>query len=100
MEMVRPLASQTPPNLEALYTEANLNFARGDFQLLRASAAAQDRSSQQDFLRDARLAYQQSLEAWDRVPHPGRVSPQGFFAIDPDAVASRLRHCEDALAAI
>ena len=100
MEIVQPLSSPTSPNLEALYTEASLNFARGDLQLLRASTAAQDRSSQRDFLRGARLAYQQSLEAWHKIQHPGRVSPQGFPAIDPDAVASCLRHCEAVLAAM
>jgi non-specific serine/threonine protein kinase/serine/threonine-protein kinase len=93
-----PLASINPPNLEALYATANSYSAFGDLQALQASMSERNHSRRDEFWREARLSYQRCLEMWSKIRHPGRVTPQGFPAIDPVAVASSLRRCEVALA--
>jgi hypothetical protein len=87
----------TPPNLEALYTTANSYSALGDLQSLQASTQGKNYSKRKEFLERARHSYQLSLDTWGKIQHPGRVTPQGLPAMDPDAVATNLRRCEAAL---
>ena len=100
LAIVQSLASTNPLSIGALYTAASAYSAGGDLQTSYALAARQNRPAQRQLFARARLSYQQSLEKWGKIQHPGHVTPQGFPAMDAEQVARNLRRCEAELASI
>jgi len=96
--IAEPLATATPPNHAALYTEADAYLGMG--QLARAGTAAsfailnrpgEQRASTCDW-------YRRSAEAWRRIPNPGAVSSSLKPCGSPNRVTKHLAGCEAALA--
>ena len=86
---------------------ANLTFSleHGDFPALYAAADAyaglgdvaaaeahqtQDASLRSKLSSEARTEYEKSLNVWKQIPHPSRISGNGYLAGDPKEVAQRL----------
>ena len=79
-------------NVEVLYALADTYAGLGDLSamLARKAPSAKERSRQWS---EARHWYEKSLNAWQRIPNPARISPSGFEASDPRQIARRLAQC-------
>ena len=58
--------------------------------LARKTASTKERSTQWS---EAQHWYEKSLNTWQRIPNPGRISPTGFEASDPRQIARHLAQC-------
>jgi len=86
------MISSKPANVEVLYALADTYAGLGDLSamLARKAASAKERFTQWS---EARHWYEKSLNAWQRIPNPGRISNTGFEASDPRQIARRLAQC-------
>ncbi len=86
-----------PANLDAIYVAADAHSGLGDLSARKAQRTGQSAASQRLDWGEARLQYEQSLDAWHRIEHPNHTAPNSFQVGDPALVARRLKLAEASL---
>jgi len=81
------LTAVSPENVEVLYAAADTYAGMGDWVTKGKPMGAVDPG-------DPISWYSKSLSVWQKVPHYGPVSPNGFEAGNPREVARRLKQAE------
>ena len=92
---VEPLSVGEKPNLEALYTVANVYFGLGEAHKTLARASTMPGDTQ---LEQACSWYEKSDAANQRIPSWRPITPAEFDALDPKLIAARLATCHSAKA--
>jgi len=91
------VAASGSESVELLYASADTYAGMGDtFAMMARRATSREERSRA--WGDARHWYTKSLDAWQKIPNPGPVSPNLFRATRPREVASRLAECETTMA--
>ncbi|HXJ85628.1 MAG TPA: protein kinase [Candidatus Binatia bacterium] len=83
------LLNDSPGNIEVLYALADTYAGLGDLKM--AGAKSSGRSGKTAAFREANAWFEKSLGVWQRIPHRGPVSPNGFEAGDPRDVARHAK---------
>jgi non-specific serine/threonine protein kinase/serine/threonine-protein kinase len=91
------VAASGSENVELLYASADTYAGMGD-TLAALAKRATTREERSRAWGEARYWYTKSLDAWQRIPNPGPLSPNLFRVTRPREVASRLAECETTLA--
>ncbi|MBZ5679272.1 MAG: hypothetical protein LAO24_04095 [Acidobacteriia bacterium] len=88
------MTASNPDNIEVLYALADTYAGLGDVSAaqVKSSARASERSNA---WRETGVWYGKSLDTWQRIPHPGPVSPNGFKAGDPREVTRRAKAADE-----
>ena len=81
------LFNSSPQNIEVLYALADTYAGLGDVRM--AAAKSKGGSAKTAAYHDAFALFEKSLSLWQKVPHRGPVSPNGFDAGNPGDVAIR-----------
>jgi tetratricopeptide (TPR) repeat protein len=91
------LAASSPDNVELLYAQAETYAGLGDTSaaLARHGTTAGGGSSR---WTEAQGWYTKSMSTWEKIPNPGRVSPNLFQVTTPHEVARRLEKCKTSVA--
>ena len=91
------LAASSPDNVELLYAQAETYAGLGDTSaaLARHGTTAGGGSRR---WTEAQGWYTKSMSTWERIPNPGRVSPNLFQVTTPHEVARRLERCKTSVA--
>ena len=86
------LLNNSPGNIEVLYALADTYAGLGDLKMagVKSGGAAKPAT-----LRQAAAWFEKSLDLWQRIPHRGPVSPNGFEAGDPRDVARRAKQATE-----
>ena len=91
LKMASPFAIPGNNDVPALYPVANASLGSGD--AYRALARI-SRSDSAQLTMAACAAYRKSKDAWDRVPNPAAIDPDGFLSRLPNELDSRLSRCK------
>jgi tetratricopeptide (TPR) repeat protein len=89
LEIANLTLSLEHKDFPALYAAADAYAGLGDVAAAQARRT-QDPAAQSRQYREARTAYEKSLEVWKQIPNPSRISGNGYLAGDPHQVALRL----------
>ncbi|HYM34416.1 MAG TPA: hypothetical protein VET48_03415, partial [Steroidobacteraceae bacterium] len=90
LSIVAPSLVPVHQDVPALYVFASGHAERG--AILTAQARAEhDAERRLELERQARTAYEQSLNAWKQIPNPSRISPNGFRLDEPTQAIQRLQ---------
>jgi len=92
--LVNEAAKASHPNMQALYTLADGYTGLGDVEAAIASGSHLPREARTEHWQQSVEWYKQSAQVWGRVPEVGRVSPDAFDCVPPNAVARRLSQAE------
>jgi hypothetical protein len=98
LAVVEPFAHAAHPVLQAQYAAADAYRGLGTALQKQALENGAWLAPQKASLKQACSWYQQSLAEWQRVPNPGKYSPDGFDTAGPSRVAKELYFCEAQLA--
>ena len=98
LELVRPEATASHPNEQALYSTADSYAGLGEMEINLASDTTQTVRKQITHWDQARSWFQRSMSTWKQIAEPGMISPDGFDSIPPRAVTRQLGRCKEALA--
>jgi tetratricopeptide (TPR) repeat protein len=91
------LAASSPDNIELIYAQADSYVGLGTaFAILALHNAGKKHPAQT--CTEAWDWYTKSLNAWQRLPNPGRISPNLFRVTSPHEVARRISACKINLA--
>ena len=97
LQITQPLVSMHPPDLDALYMNADANSALADINARKARQRNMTQQQRQLAWTQARTYYSASLNAWHRIEHPNHTAPSSFQVGDPITVAKHLSVAEVAL---
>lgn len=98
LDIVTPLTTREPPDLDALYLAAEAYSGLG--QLCLSAANAEPIQKRRADLTKAKSWFTQSLQTWQRIAHPYHSAPHSFEVGDPTEVAKQLKSTQAALAAV
>lgn len=97
LKIAEPLASTNPPNVLALYVEADTYFGMGELSRAAARDSVNSSAKQSRCWTEARDWYRKSMDAWHQIPNPTRITPSGFAVGDPETATKNLRECDSVL---
>jgi len=99
LEMLRPMISKEPPSLDALYFAADAYSGLGGIRWKAARGPAEPAERRTADLKAAQTLFSQSLQTWQRIPHPYHTAPNSFQVGDPALVAKQLKMVGAAISA-
>jgi serine/threonine protein kinase len=94
LSLVDQAAKARHPNMQTLYTLADACTGLGDVAAARASDSRLTREARGEQWQQSAAWYKQSVQAWERVQEPGRISPDAFDCVPPATVDRRLSQAE------
>jgi eukaryotic-like serine/threonine-protein kinase len=90
LDDVQALALANPDNVEVLYALADAYAGLGEVAVDRIRST-DDHNEKSIRWREGQGWYAKSLNAWQKIPHPSPISPNGFRAGDPRDVERRAK---------
>jgi len=99
LETSNPSLGAALQDVPAYYQAADAYAGLGDATMKRAQAARSS-AERAKLLRDARDSYEKSIEYWQKIPNPSRISPGVFLVQNESEVARDLARSKAELAAM
>jgi eukaryotic-like serine/threonine-protein kinase len=93
---LEPLVKAYPPVQELAYALADTYTRQGIAASILAGRARAVADKMSEW-REARDAFQRSLDVWNGIEHPARMSGTGFEVTPPALVARKLAECDRAI---
>lgn len=100
LSLAEPLTRGVSANQSALYIVADSYSGLGDLYVESASRPDQSATMAHDESNRAREMYSKSMQTWQSVHNPAKVTPNGFDAGDPKLTAAKLARSEAASATL
>jgi eukaryotic-like serine/threonine-protein kinase len=97
--LLEPLVKANPGDQEIAYVLAETYTAEGTIAATRAEHAG-TRAERLARWTAASAWFRKSLDTWNTVPHPTRISTSGFEVTLPTDVTNRLARCDRAIASL